>query len=146
MWTAGASLDRRLGGPWLLRGRVEAQYADEPLISGEQFGLGGIDSVRGFLQRTTAADDGISASLELWIPPPHQTLQALTFIDVGFGKRHQIQVGEADSLRLASAGIGLRWQPMQWLRATFDWAVVLDGVGNDDPGDQRLHFNLTAVF
>lgn len=145
-WTAGAFVDRRLGGPWLLRGRVDAQYAGEPLISGEQFGLGGAGSVRGFLQRATSADDGVSAALELWLPPPHATLQVLTFVDGGIGRRKNPQPAEVRRPSLASAGVGLRWQPAQWLRAGLDFAVVLDGVGDVDSGDHRLHFNLTAIF
>ncbi len=33
---------------WLLTGTLSGQYTDEPLISGEQFGVGGVNSVRGF--------------------------------------------------------------------------------------------------
>ncbi|MCC5884927.1 MAG: ShlB/FhaC/HecB family hemolysin secretion/activation protein [Gammaproteobacteria bacterium] len=145
-FTAGGFVDRRLTGAWLLRGRLEGQYADEPLISGEQFGLGGTGSVRGFLQRATSVDDGVSAALELWMPPPHPTLQVLTFVDGGLGRRRNTQLGEVRRVELASAGLGLRWQPVDWLRVVLDWAVVLDGFGTVDAGDHRLHFNLSAVF
>lgn len=146
-WTASAFADRRIGaGPWLLRARVDAQHAGEALVSGEQFGLGGIGSVRGFLPREAAADDGVHANFELWLPPPDVTLAAFVFADVGVGRRHDVQPGESRTPKLASAGLGLRWNPMAWLNLAFDFAYVLDGVGNVDDGDQHVHFNLTAVF
>lgn len=36
---------------WLATAQIRAQYTDEPLISGEQFGVGGMNSVRGLEER-----------------------------------------------------------------------------------------------
>ena len=145
-WQAGAFMDLRVGEGWLLRARLSGQYAGEPLIAGEQFGLGGADSVRGFLPRAAAADDGVAGTLELWIPPPSATLQVLGFVDVARGWRDQVLVGEDDEPTLASVGLGMRWQPAGWLRVNLDWGYVLDGVGRVESGDHRVHFNLTSVF
>ena len=46
-WRAGVSLQQPLAGGWIAAFRAEGQYADEPLIPGEQFGLGGARTVRG---------------------------------------------------------------------------------------------------
>ncbi|MCC5884911.1 MAG: ShlB/FhaC/HecB family hemolysin secretion/activation protein [Gammaproteobacteria bacterium] len=145
-WQAGAFMDLRVGQGWLLRARLSGQYAGEPLIAGEQFGLGGADSVRGFLPREASADDGIAGTVELWIPPPSATLQVLGFVDVARGWRDQVLVGEDDKPSLASAGVAMRWQPIRWLRVNLDWGYVLDGVGRVESGDHRVHFNLTAVL
>lgn len=145
-WQAGAFMDLRVGEGWLLRARLSGQYAGEPLIAGEQFGLGGPESVRGFLPRAASADDGVAGTLEVWMPPPTPTVQVLGFVDVARGWRKQVLVGEDDEPSLASVGVGMRWQPVRWLRVNLDWGYVLDGVGREKSGDQRVHFNLTAVL
>ena len=50
----------------VLRGDV--QFADRPLISFEQFGLGGIDNVRGYGRDILLKDNGVFASAELRVP------------------------------------------------------------------------------
>lgn len=145
-WQAGAFLDLRFGEGWLLRSRLAGQYAGEPLVPGEQFGLGGAGSVRGFLPRAASTDDGVAGTVELWIPPPSPKLQLLGFVDVARGWRDQVQVGEEDELSLASLGVGMRWQPTEWLRANLDWGYVINGASNVESGNHRVHFNLTSVF
>lgn len=145
-WQAGAFMDLRFGEGFLLRTRLSGQYAGEPLVPGEQFGLGGAGSVRGFLPRAASTDDGVAGTVELWVPPPSPKLQLLGFVDVSHGWRDEVQIGEEDELSLASLGAGMRWQPTGWLRANVDWGYVIDGVNNVESGNHRVHFNLTSVF
>jgi hemolysin activation/secretion protein len=148
-WRVGrlnAFVDWRISGPWLLRAELDAQYAADPLVPGEQLGLGGVGSVRGFRPRETSADDGVTARVELWLPRPREDLNVLAFVDGGYGHRYQAGLGEAEEIELASAGAGLRWQPVEGLRAVFDWAVVLDGAAGVESGNHRLHFTLTTVL
>ena len=66
----------RLAGAWskvlpheyLLRLVAGGQWTRDPLISGEQFGMGGQDSVRGFYERESANDVGARISAELYSP------------------------------------------------------------------------------
>src|SRR5262249_52485763 len=51
-----------------LASRVNAQIADSPLVSSEQFSLGGLTSLRGYLQSEALGDDGIVGSIELRSP------------------------------------------------------------------------------
>ena len=51
----GATLSWTLPAQWSVRGLFEGQIANEALIAGEQFGLGGVSSVRGFSEREVAA-------------------------------------------------------------------------------------------
>jgi hemolysin activation/secretion protein len=139
-------LDYRLGGPWLLRARWAGQYAGDPLIAGEQFGLGGERSVRGFEQRADAADDGMTAAVELWLPRPSERTNILVFLDGGVGKRHDTQVGEEEHPTLLGSGVGLRWRHSATFTTSFDWAYVIEGTSDANDGDNRLHFNVTALF
>lgn len=143
---AAGSFDYRINGPWLLRTRWAAQASPEPLIAGEQFGLGGERSVRGFEQRADFSDTGITTAVELWLPRPTETTNVLLFVDGGVGKRNEPLTGEEEHPELIGTGLGLRWRPSEALSASLDWAYVVEGTSDTDDGENRLHFNLTALF
>ena len=54
---------------WMLRAITDGQWAGEPVIAGEQFGLGGWRSVRGLNERVATGDNGLRFSAEVWTPP-----------------------------------------------------------------------------
>jgi hemolysin activation/secretion protein len=54
---------------WTLSLHAEGQWADEPLISNEQFGIGGVNSVRGYHEGEVFGDTGWRFSSELKSPP-----------------------------------------------------------------------------
>src|SRR6185436_525018 len=58
IFRAGANYVQSLPGDWQFRVAVNGQYTTNALVSGEQFGLGGPDSVRGYLVREIAGDRG----------------------------------------------------------------------------------------
>ncbi len=45
-----------------LYGKVQGQMADGPLVSSEQFSLGGLDTVRGYLRSEMLGDNGAVAN------------------------------------------------------------------------------------
>jgi hemolysin activation/secretion protein len=49
-------------------GRVQGQIADGPLVSSEQFSLGGLDTVRGYLESEVLGDNGVAGNIELRSP------------------------------------------------------------------------------
>ena len=49
--------------------KVQGQVADRPLVSGEQFGGGGLGTVRGYLEGAVFGDDAILGRAELRSPP-----------------------------------------------------------------------------
>jgi len=54
---------------WLTTLRADGQWASEPLISSEQFGAGGVNSVRGYHEGQVFGDNGWHISLEQLTPP-----------------------------------------------------------------------------
>jgi hemolysin activation/secretion protein len=48
--------------------KAQGQIADQPLISSEEFSLGGLDTVRGYRETETLGDDGVAGTLELRTP------------------------------------------------------------------------------
>jgi len=49
---------------WITNIRLDGQWASEPLVSIEQFGAGGVNSVRGYHEGEVFGDDGYHLSLE----------------------------------------------------------------------------------
>jgi hemolysin activation/secretion protein len=64
------SLQRQqiLPGSWSLVAKIDGQLASGPLISNEQYGAGGVDSVRGYTESERLGDNGIRGSIELRTP------------------------------------------------------------------------------
>jgi hemolysin activation/secretion protein len=149
-WRYGASLDYPRGG-WLLRALFDGQYATEPHTSGEQFGLGGATSVRGFEEREVSGDRGYRFSFEFWAPPLEYNIRPLAFFEGGEARRLQAQPAEVENERISSAGVGLRWVWRQQLSLSADVGYVLNGVDRsrttatqDDV--KKLHFSLFYKF
>lgn len=157
----GASYARALAEDWLIRGALNAQYAENPLPAGEQVGLAGSTAVRGFLERAVAADRGYFANLELYSPDYASklgipgSLKALAFYDWASG--YNLAVVPNSNLstvsNVASTGIGVRYNLKKDISARFDLAYVLEGhqanpgfVEAAKPGDIRGHFGLAFGF
>jgi hemolysin activation/secretion protein len=54
---------------WILTARADGQWASEPLISNEEFGIGGVNSVRGYHEGDVFGDNGWHVSLDQKTPP-----------------------------------------------------------------------------
>ncbi|MDZ7750208.1 MAG: ShlB/FhaC/HecB family hemolysin secretion/activation protein [Gammaproteobacteria bacterium] len=141
-----ADIERQLPSDWLFRGRLAAQYANETLVSGEQFGLGGATNVRGFEEREISGDNGVRVNLEAWAPELSSNLEGLLFLDHGWLERERTVAGVKGTESVSSAGVGLRWHWKTRLTLAVDAAKVLNGAQETDRYDGRLHFNLFARF
>jgi hemolysin activation/secretion protein len=153
IWRMGADLNQQLPNDWSLRGAIEGQQASEPLVSGEQFGLGGADSIRGFGERALTGDRGWRGTLELYAPDlggktsvAGLALRPLIFLESGRLTRLNPQVGDRPNESVTSAGLGVRIGYDGKLSAQLDWGRLLDGGGNINDGDSRFHFSLGYVF
>ena len=62
---------------WQLQGRLNGQYSPDALVSGEQLGLGGASSVRGYEEREIVGDSGFFAALELHGPDVAKRLSGI---------------------------------------------------------------------
>lgn len=137
----GGTADRSLPRGWGLHAEFDAQAAGEPLVAGEQLGLGGVRSVRGFEERNVAADSGLRASVELWTPALRALagLRGFAFFDSGYKDQHDPLPGEVDTDVISGAGLGLRWQWRDWLSVALDYGRVVHEAEAPDPGNVRWH-------
>lgn len=109
----------------VLKGKV--QLADRPLVPLEQFGLGGQETVRGYRQDLLIADNGVSASAEVYLPliaRRSERLQIVPFFDVGTLWNREREL-EADTSTLASIGLGLQYEIGSNLTARLDYGIPL---------------------
>ncbi|MFT5503075.1 MAG: hemolysin activation/secretion protein [Gammaproteobacteria bacterium] len=64
--------DQLISNEWLFHLGFAGQSSSDFLISGEQFGVGGVSSLRGFEERSVTGDSGHQINFELWLPPVTQ--------------------------------------------------------------------------
>jgi hemolysin activation/secretion protein len=136
-----------------LMGNIKTQVASDPLISNEQFGAGGADSVRGYYESQVLGDHGIVGSLE--VQTPHlakaasswlQELRALAFVDAAQLRVEDALAGQEDRFNLASAGIGMRLRAWKHFVSALDLAWPFRDQGDVRGGEKRLHFRLAYEF
>ncbi len=133
--------------------RVSGQVSDTPLISNEQFSLGGAESVRGYFETQSLADDALFGSLELYSPhlgPADweylDNLQLLGFFDVGKGWIKKALPGNSKGDFLIAGGVGLHFQVLKHLSGVLDVGIPLANLAPVRSGDPRLNFNIAAEF
>lgn len=142
---------------WGGRVQLAGQSSTNALVYGEQFGLGGANSVRGYREREFIADSGYSARNELFTPnltvvwpalakAQVQDVRFKAFADVGYGKRNFALPGEPVEFRPASVGVGLSVQGQQSWGLNLDVARVQKTLGSRTQGDIASHFSLVKMF
>lgn len=149
LWRFGASHGEALPGGWLVRALASAQETSAALVPGEQFGLGGAQSVRGFEERHIAGDRGIRLSMEIHAPSQpleRFELRPLAFVDYGALRRNQVQPGEVAHEGIASWGFGLRLQLQKQVALALDVARVERGTATQPVGRERMHLGLQFYF
>ena len=133
---------------WGLAARGSWQLAAQPLISNEQFAIGGVNTVRGYLESAALGEYGAALSLEGRTPNLAKTIAAafddlhlLAFVDGGH-VRVIDPITADDRFTLAGAGVGLRFKGRGGVSGGIDWAVALKDRGTTAAGDSRAHFRL----
>lgn len=129
------------------------QASDSPLISNEQFSMGGAQSVRGYFETQSLADDAVFGSMELHSPhlgpsdwDDLNQLKLLTFFDAAKGWVKDALPGSSKGDFLASAGMGVRFKMLKHLSGALDVGVPLNGQKPVKSGDPRVHFNIATDF
>lgn len=141
-WRFSLEASKEVSG-WDYSGRIKGQYSGIALISGEQFGLGGTNSVRGFTDRVVSGERGYQWNLEAR-GPALGSLQLRPVIFVDGGEVHALATGVTETL--ASAGIGLRLVHRN-LQLAADIAQVIDSESTQTGGNAtRLHLGMSYRF
>ncbi len=142
---------------WTAHYRFGGQVASGPLISSEQYALGGVDTVRGYLESDVVGDNGLMGSFELRSPnwagktPESWRAHIDEITAYGFGDAGRVYTIDAlpdqhTSQSLASLGLGLKLRAYKTLNSNFDLAWPLKPTDATPSRSPKLHVRLAAEF
>ncbi|MGD0085815.1 MAG: POTRA domain-containing protein [Verrucomicrobiota bacterium] len=139
---------------WSTLIRMDGQWASEPLISGEQYGAGGVNSVRGYHEGEVFGDAGWHLSLEEQTPPHivgtlHDgeplTIRGSAYMDYARVFLLDPQ-GNPGSTPLWGTGFGLTASVGSHWQAQFLFSWPLLSAGTTSAYQPFFNFALTAQF
>jgi outer membrane protein assembly factor BamA len=139
---------------WILSLHAEGQWATQPLISNEQFGLGGVNSVRGYQEGEVFGDTGWWIGVEQKTPPKvvgmvyrNHPLTVRGSVFMEYGQVYLLDPqGRPDRTALWGTGlggvasIGATWEA----RLLLSWPLLT--AGTTHAGVPRLNLSLSAQF
>ncbi|MEJ0035890.1 MAG: ShlB/FhaC/HecB family hemolysin secretion/activation protein [Gammaproteobacteria bacterium] len=140
--------------------RVDAQFTNDPLVSLEQFSMGGPDSVRAYPVAEVLAEKGGVASLELVTGAPGfagrpafgnttwgQALQVSLFVDYANGSLNSpITPSQPGSSHLAGAGVGVQFSLPGRVFSRLDVATPLTDREPSNHRDPQFYFRFGMNF
>jgi len=111
-----------------LYGKVQGQVADGPLVSSEQLSLGGLDTVRGYLESEVLGDNGVVGNLEFRSPNIGDWLQKQVNDETGLGTPRFTTFNEWRFFGFADAGMATVLRPLSEQQSQFNlWSY---GIGS----------------
>lgn len=165
-----AALSRALADPQFFKGNLElqrlqrvssqvnvlvaarGQWSADPLLSAEEFGVGGIDTGRAYDPSEIIGDDGVSGKIEVqWNEPKKisfvEDYQLFGFFDAGKVWNQDATTSTQKVNSLTSTGLGLRTTLPRQFSADLTLAVPLSReIQTEKDKDARLYFNLSKRF
>lgn len=145
--------------PWWglrLRSQADVQLAPDPLVSNEQFVMGGAGNVRGYYEAEAVGDTGIHGSLQLESPDLAKSLgwkwlnslSLRTFVDGAAAELRNPLPGQDWRFRLLGAGFGAQASSGGAFPANLSldlgWPLLKRGTLGSD--GLRVHMNASIGF
>jgi hemolysin activation/secretion protein len=126
-FNADVSHTQELPVGFQLWGKMQGQIADGPLVSSEQFSVGGLDTVRGYLESETLSDSGVVGSVEVRSPDIGSWLEGQMKDETGKGPARFTTFNEWRIFAFADGGHSVILKPLPEQTSQFDlWSY---GVG-----------------
>jgi hemolysin activation/secretion protein len=149
-WLGQLQRVQLLGSNHLLIAQADLQLTPDPLLSSQQFIIGGGQSLRGFRQNARAGDNGFRLSIEDRITLARNAAGAATFqlnpfADLGaVWNIDQDSRPTPDQNLLAGIGIGFLWQPIPNFNVRVDYALPLVNLGDrgENAQDDGIYFSV----
>lgn len=139
---------------WPATFRANGQWASEPLISNEQFGIGGVNSVRGYHEGEVFGDTGWYVSFEQQTPSlvvgmihgdQPLILRGSAYMD--YGRIYLLDPqGRADHTALWGTGFGIAASVGSYWQARLLFSLPLIGTAMTPCAQPYFNFALTSQF
>lgn len=146
--------------------KMQGQVADQPLVSSEQFSIGGQDTVRGYLESEALGDYGVVGTLELRSPniapyleqkldnPLGQPVKFnafdewrfFAFADAGQVRIHEPLTEQQSKFDLASYGVGTRMKTLKHFNSIFFVGMPLISQQVTVANHPRFSFRIWGEF
>ncbi len=155
--TLSLTRDQTVFKNWSLLLRASGQAATGPLISNEQFAMGGVNSVRGYYEGDQYGDTGWFGSVELrtpfitgdvpvWTGTAPVWLRGSVFFDVSQRYPMDTSPGRDIYRTLAGTGFGLSANINNRVDAKLIVGWPLEDSANTRAGEVRANFSIGAQF
>lgn len=138
---------QKLYHQWQVVGRVSGQVSSVPLISNEQLGIGGSDTVRGYYESNSFGDQGVTGSFEVRSPSLAKYISSnindlywAGFVDAGYAALIDPLPAQTPNFNLSSVGAGLYMKALRGFSANVEFAQALSAASNVKSGDSRVLF------
>ncbi|QPF84591.1 ShlB/FhaC/HecB family hemolysin secretion/activation protein [Bradyrhizobium genosp. L] len=166
-FNADVSHTQELPEGFQLYGKVQGQISDGPLVSSEQFSLGGLDTVRGYLESEVLGDNGVVGNFEIRSPDVGSKLQAqlkdetgegkpryvtlnewrfFTFVDGGYAAIHDPLPDQQASFVEWSYGVGTKFKAFEYLNGMVAYSVPMVTQAYTHANSPRVNFRFWGEF
>ncbi|ABD88468.1 ShlB/FhaC/HecB family hemolysin secretion/activation protein [Rhodopseudomonas palustris] len=156
-----------LGEGFQLYGKAQGQISDGPLVSSEQLSIGGLDTVRGYLESEVLGDNGVVGNLELRSPNIGEWLQKHVKDETGQGPSRFTTFndwrvfGFADGghatvltslpeqraqFDVWSYGVGTRFKVFNYVNGMIAYSVPMVSQAFTQANDPRVNFRIWGEF
>jgi hypothetical protein len=152
--TPSISRDFNIYTNWVLSLRLDGQVATEPLISTEQFGAGGVNSVRGYHEGEVFGDCGWFVGAEQKTPAhfigminSRTPLSVNGAVYMGYAQTYLLDPnGQQSPVSLWGTGFGAAFSAGSHWEARFLFSWPLLTAGTTQAYEPRFDFSLSAQF
>lgn len=131
------------------KGILQGQATPNPLVDGEQFSVGGLTTVRGYLESQTVGDSAVAGSLELhspsllaWTKRESDELRLFAFLDAGAAYINEPLPQQTDQYDLWSYGVGAYVRVSDFLNGSVVVGIPQISQGTVEAGSPLLVFRL----
>jgi hemolysin activation/secretion protein len=149
--------------PWNTSGivRLTRQFANRDLLPSEQLGAGGVESIRGYDERTASGTRGVIVNTELRSPPfrllplaadltgdlgLQDYMQADAFWDYGSVHEHDQNPSGVHGATLESTGLGLRYVVDRYLNFRLEYGFQLRTPPGATSHGQFGHIQISLAY
>ncbi len=147
-------IDHTQNLPWdfQLLAAVQGQATANPLVDTEQFSLGGLNTVRGYLESVVVGDNAVCGTLQFqtpsllaWLPEGNEW-RFFVFVDAGYAMLNDPLPEQESSFTLWSYGIGTSIRLVGHLNGEFLVGVPQITQEPSEAGSPLFTFRLSADF